>query len=139
MCRKHWPNSAKYKIVRGEKCLIDPPSVYENVSKSCIPAKLVPPRSTTRALSSFRNQHPDEIDEFLTQDAMNLLEIEILSIWHSICWVLEKNMFYLAGLLQIRWKNILVSYVSDLVVHISLMHSRFEKKQEFIMLSLLRD
>ena len=76
VCEKHWPKSAKFKIVRGKECPIDPPSVFQNVPKSCIPAKSAPPRSTTRALSSLRSQQPDEIDEFLKQDAINFLEIE---------------------------------------------------------------
>ena len=75
VCKKHWPNSAKFKIVRGKECPIDPPSVFENVTKSCIPTNSAPPRLSTRALSSFRNQQPHEIDEFLEQVAINLLEI----------------------------------------------------------------
>ena len=76
VCKKHWPSFAKFKIVRGKECPIDPPSIFHNIPNSCLAFKSAPPRKTKRALSSIRNQHPDEIDQFLEQDKINLLQLE---------------------------------------------------------------
>ena len=76
VCKKHWPRFAKFKIVHGKECPIDPPSIFEGIPSSCLATKTAPPRPTKRTLALIRSQQPDEIDQFLKQDKINMLEIE---------------------------------------------------------------
>ena len=76
VCRKHWPNSTEFKSVHGKEIPVVPPSVFENIPKSCLVTSSPQPRITTKALPSSRNQEPDEIDLFLKQDAIDFSLLE---------------------------------------------------------------
>jgi hypothetical protein len=70
VCVKHWPAGYATRKVRGGAMVpTDPPTVFPGVAAACIPT----PAPTARAYKSFseRNQLPDQLPQFIEQDAIN--------------------------------------------------------------------
>ena len=70
ICSKHWPNGCKMKVGKGGwEVPVEPPSIFGNVPKSCVPKHDAP----KRAENSFteRNAIPDELEKFEKADAVN--------------------------------------------------------------------
>jgi hypothetical protein len=71
ICIEHWPeNYPSRKARNGSLIPLEPPSVFQNVPTSCIPGSA--PKARNENSFVTRNQHPDELDEFLDADRLNL-------------------------------------------------------------------
>ena len=76
ICELHWPPNYKKKVVKGGyKVPCEPPSVFLDIPKSCIPVPLPKPRQTF-ASNSRRNMFPDELEHFLEQDKLTISKIK---------------------------------------------------------------
>ena len=71
VCERHWPpNSVFIKVQGGHKRPKDPPSVFDNIPKSCLSSVNPPKRSTSKCLSSVRSIEKDQLDEFRLKDQL---------------------------------------------------------------------
>ncbi|XP_012559127.1 uncharacterized protein LOC105845669 [Hydra vulgaris] len=77
VCKLHWPYDAEFKLCRGKLRPICPPSVFPNISKSCLSS---PPPKTRKTLSSSskRGIRKEELEEHKIIDNLNFEEIEKL-------------------------------------------------------------
>ena len=71
ICAKHWPEDFERILVNGKARPRDddPPSVFD-VPKSVLPTPAPPPRGTKRTSAESRNTHPDQLPEWVKQDAI---------------------------------------------------------------------
>ena len=61
VCERHFPENFLKAHVNGKDRPIEPPSIFPNILSSVIPTQLLKPRSTTKVLSSIRNEKCDEM------------------------------------------------------------------------------
>ena len=72
ICANHWPtNCQKSRIRGGNEIPIEPPSIFQGVLPSLVPAPQPGPRPTKRSKSDIRNPDIDEMPEFLESDAID--------------------------------------------------------------------
>ena len=75
VCRKHWPQDCKMVIVHGKSRPEGPPSVFDNIPKSCLSSPPPKVRATEKTFAIARNTQPDELAEFQHADKFVLEEI----------------------------------------------------------------
>lgn len=72
VCRLHWPENADFVKVRGGMLRPkNPPSLFPNIPKSCLPQPSPKERTTTKSLTSVRNVQEDELEKFMNEDKLN--------------------------------------------------------------------
>ena len=70
VCEYHWPKEcARKKVQGGHKVPDEPPTIFSDVPKSCVPTP-APKRRKLRTLEE-RNARPDELPAFLDRDRLN--------------------------------------------------------------------
>ena len=75
ICSRHWPANAPMFSFYGKDRPLNPPSVFENVPPSVIPAQ--PTRRTTvRTSCHQRNRKDDELAEFLQRDRFTFEDLK---------------------------------------------------------------
>ena len=73
VCELHWPPGFEAILVHGKVRPKYPPSVWPNIPASQVPTPAPVARSTSRSLSSVRNERSDEIALFHEMDAVDFL------------------------------------------------------------------
>jgi hypothetical protein len=68
ICSRHWPANAPMFSFYGKDRPVNPPSIFENVPASIVPAQPPPSRTTVRTSCHHRNRQEDEMTEFLKKD-----------------------------------------------------------------------
>ena len=70
VCRKHWAEDCKMVVVHGKPRPIDPPSIFENIPRSCLTSPPPKARKTSSSSASVRNIKEDEILQFEKMDQL---------------------------------------------------------------------
>ncbi|XP_047142826.1 uncharacterized protein LOC124817080 [Hydra vulgaris] len=75
VCKLHWAEDAEFTLYRGKLRPINPPSVFPNISKSCLPS---PPPKMRKTLSSSskRGIEKDELEDYRIIDNLKFEDIE---------------------------------------------------------------
>ena len=79
VCRKHWPDNWQTISYHGNIRPSDPPSVFNDIDKSCIPT--APSKGRKTKISSFtvRNTFPDQLQQFQENDLLKFEDANISS------------------------------------------------------------
>lgn len=75
ICFKHWPANFPTVTVGGRERPRDPPSVWPDIPKSCVPTPLPAPRSTMKTSFTTRTEQADEMKDFLNYDKVDYTKI----------------------------------------------------------------
>jgi len=78
ICELHWPKTYEaIKVQGGNFRPKNPPSLWPGVPASQIPSTSKTKRTTKRALSSVRNEKPDELSLFLENDKLTFQTLKV--------------------------------------------------------------
>ena len=66
VCERRFPEIFLKAHVNGKDRPIESPSIFPNIPSSVIPTQLLKPRSTTKLLSSIRNEKCDELSRVMS-------------------------------------------------------------------------
>lgn len=64
VCRKHWSEDCKMIVKHGKPRPADPPSLFENILRSCLSSPPPKSRKTSKTSASVRNVQEDELLQF---------------------------------------------------------------------------
>ena len=75
VCRLHWPVDFKTCTYRGKIRPSEPPSVFNEICKSCISIPPKPRKTNNSSTVNTRNVLPDQLQEFRKIDSLNFSDI----------------------------------------------------------------
>ena len=97
ICSIHWPPDFEKIGKNGKFRPKNKPSVWPKVPSSQIPTVPAPQRSTSKSLSSARNEQPDELSSFLESDKVEFITLKdyLDSGTRSFCTKVTSFLMYL--------------------------------------------